>query len=187
MTNEKKIIKKNRARTVALTGMFVAVVAACSQVSIPLPTGVPITLQTAAVALCGYMLGVPASMAAMAVYIIIGGLGIPVFSGLGAGLGVLLGRTGGFILGFIPMAALCGLASGRRHLASRIAIGLLGLFSCHIVGAAQYAILTGSGFFASALLVSVPYLVKDIASTAAACVIADRVRAALAKTLRASE
>ena len=169
----------NRTRTAALTGMFVAVVAVCSQITIPLPSGVPLTLQTAAVALCGYILGAPCAAAAMAAYMILGSIGVPVFSGFGAGFGVLLGRTGGFIFGFVPMAAICGLASGRRHFASRAAIGIAGLCVCHIAGAAQYAILTGTGFFASALLVSVPYLIKDVASTVLACVAADRVRAAV--------
>ncbi len=171
--------RRRRVRKMALSGIFAALVAVCSQVSIPLPSGVPITLQTAAVALTGYMLGVPGGVAALAVYIILGAAGVPVFSNLGAGFGVLLGKTGGFIFGFVPMAALCGLAAGRRSFAARIALGMGGLLVCHAFGVLQFAFLTGSGVVASAMLVSVPYLLKDVLSTFAACIIADRVRRAV--------
>lgn len=180
MTGNQKTEKKWRAKDAALTGMFAAVVAVCSQIAIPMPSGVPITLQTAAVALCGFMLGGWRAVAALAVYVIMGGLGLPVFSNFGGGFGYLLGRTGGFIFGFVPMAAVCGAASGRKNFFVRLALGIVGLLMCHTVGAVQYAFLTGIGFFPAAMLVSVPFLVKDIVSVVAACVVADRVKSAVA-------
>ena len=95
-------------RTAALTlsAVFTAVIAVCSQISIPLPVGIPITLQTFAVALCGFTLPLPCALASIGVYIALGAVGAPVFSSFGGGIGVLIGKTGGFIFGFIAMTLL---------------------------------------------------------------------------------
>jgi biotin transport system substrate-specific component len=84
---------------------------------IAVPIGpVPITLQTLFVLLAGLLLGVRGGVLAVALYLAAGCLGLPVFAGGKAGVAVLLGPTGGFLLGFIPSAACCGLA---RHLRLR--------------------------------------------------------------------
>lgn len=78
--------------------MFTAVLAVLSILQIPMPTGVPITLQTFAMALCGYVLGWQSGVAATLLYIVLGTVGVPIFAGMSAGPGVLFGYTGGFIL-----------------------------------------------------------------------------------------
>ena len=66
---------------IVLTGMFAAVLAALSQIQIPMPSGVPVTLQTFAVALTGYVLGWQYGLASTAIYILLGAIGLPVFAG----------------------------------------------------------------------------------------------------------
>lgn len=88
--------------------MMTAVLAVLSIVTIPLPTGVPVTLQTFAMAFCGYVLGWKLGGASSALYLILGAIGVPVYAGMSGGFGALLGPAGGFIFGFIPMAMLCG-------------------------------------------------------------------------------
>ena len=105
----KKITKKSWYITAA-------VMAVLSQISIPLPTGVPVTLQTFAVALCGYVLGVGMGGSALAVYLALGAVGLPVFAGFSGGVGSFLGVTGGFLWGFFLMSLLCGLGLCRLHL-----------------------------------------------------------------------
>ena len=85
-------------------------VAACAQVAIPMPSGVPITGQTFAVLLVGALLGPARAAAALTLYLLEGLAGLPVFAQLHAGFQPL---TTGYILAFIPAAALCG------HLAHR--------------------------------------------------------------------
>ena len=162
------------------SAMLVAVVAVCSQITIPLPSGVPVTLQTLAVALCGYLLGPLDGVLTLAVYLALGLMGVPVFSAFGAGFGILLGRTGGFLLGFLPMAFFCGLAGRQEKRLPQLLLGLPGLVLCHVAGVAQFSLLTGMGFWASTLLVSVPYLVKDVASV----LFASRLALLLDKALR---
>ncbi len=174
-----------RVRSVAMVGLFTAILAVCSQVAIPLPSGVPITLQTAAVALCGYMLGSWRSASAALAYIVIGAVGVPVFSSFGAGVGVLVGRTGGFIFGFVPMVICCGLLKykpdeTKLRAVMRLVLGLVGLILLHILGTLQFALLTKTGFFAAALVVSVPFLIKDVVSV----VIAYAVSMRLAKLVK---
>ena len=92
---------KISTKTIVTVGMFTAVLAVLSILQIPMPTGVPITLQTFAMALCGYVLGWQLGISATLLYIVLGTVGVPIFAGMSAGPGVLFGYTGGFIFGFI--------------------------------------------------------------------------------------
>jgi len=159
------------------TAMFTAVVAVLSILQIPMPSGVPITLQTFAIALCGFTLGWKQGTLSVFLYILLGAIGIPIYAGMTGGLGKLFGVTGGFLIGFLPMAALCGLKRNASVLP--ILFGLLGLMICHIFGGLQYSILTGNSFFEAMLTVSVPYLVKDILSTIGAYFVSMALRAGL--------
>ena len=67
-----KVQYKNKLQKMVMVAVFAAVMAVLSQISIPLPTGVPVTLQTFAVALCGYVLGVGMGGSALAVYLALG-------------------------------------------------------------------------------------------------------------------
>lgn len=149
-----------------LIALFAAIIAIMSQISIPTPFGVPVSLQTFAVALCGYFLGAKKGAGALLVWIAIGAVGVPVFTGFKGGIGVLFGVTGGFIYGFIPLVLLCGLELKSKPL--RIVLGAVGIIACHLCGAGQYALLMGIDFLQSVLTVSVPFLIKDIVSVVVA-------------------
>ena len=146
--------------------LFAAIIAVMSQISIPTPFGVPISLQTFAVALCGYFLGAKKGAAALLVWIAVGAVGVPVFTGFKGGFAALLGVTGGFIYGFIPLVLLCGVEFKRKPL--RILLGAAGILACHLCGAVQYALLMGIDLPQSVLTVSVPFLIKDMVSIVAA-------------------
>ena len=150
------------------SALMVALIAVCAQITIPLPWGVPMTLQTLAVALCGYLLGPLNAMVVIGVYLLLGLFGLPVFSAFGAGAAVLLGRTGGFLYGFFALAGLCGLAGRQERKLFQLLLGVPGLLLCHLAGTIQFALIAKMGFWASALLVSVPYLLKDLVSVALA-------------------
>lgn len=161
--------------------MFTAATAALSQLSVPLPVGVPVTLQTLAVALCGYVLGWKPGLLATGAYILLGAAGLPVFAGFSGGPGILFGMTGGFIWGFLPFAALCGAGMAFRNKAGGIAMGLAGLAACHLLGALQFSLVTGTGFVSSLAVASLPFILKDAVSVVAAYFGAMAVRAALAR------
>ncbi len=169
-------------RTIILTGMFAAVLAVLSQIQIPMPSGVPVTLQTFAVALTGFVLGWKCGLASTAVYILLGMVGLPVFAGFAGGFGKIIGPTGGFIWGFLFLAAGCGFARQKMSPLLRVLLAVAGLLLCHLLGALQYALVADQSFLAAALLVSVPYLLKDFISLALAFLVAK----ALLRSLRAA-
>ena len=91
--------KKFEPLDLAYMGMFVALMAICSWISIP--TAVPFTLQTFAVFMTVAVLGVFRGTAAILVYILLGMAGVPVFAGFSGGYGAVVGLTGGYIVGFM--------------------------------------------------------------------------------------
>ena len=178
---------KNRTRKLAFTGMMTALLAVLSILSIPLPSGVPITLQTFAVALCGFVLGPWAGTMAVLCYLALGAIGVPVFAGMTAGFGVLIGVTGGYLWSFLLMALLCGLgrASGKR--AAALALGLAGLALCHVCGCLWFAAAAHASPGEAFLLASAPYLVKDVLSVAGAYLAAQAILFGLRKAGLAAE
>lgn len=157
--------KSNRSvlRTV-MTGVMAALLAVMSQITIPLPFGVPFTLQTFGVALCGYMLGPALGTAAVGVYLALGAVGVPVFAGFCGGAGFFAGSTGGFLWGFLPMALLCGLGVRSGKGLTALLLGGLGLALCHLAGSFQFGAVSGTGFLKAFLTASAPFLIKDAAS-----------------------
>ena len=173
-----------KVKNLVFIALFAAIMAVLSLTSIPMPGGVPITLQTFAVALCGYMLGAWRGLAAVGVYIAIGAVGIPVFSGFRGGFSVLAGATGGFIFGFLAFALLCGLGITVYHGKNKVlkavcalGLGIVGLLICHLLGGLQFGLVTGRKFGEAFLLACLPYIPKDVVSVVLAYFLAAVCRA----------
>ena len=96
----------NKFKTIDMVyiAVFAVLIAICSWISIP--TTVPFTLQTFAVFLAVGVLGGKRGSLSVLIYILLGAVGIPVFAGFSGGFGVLLGQTGGYIVGFLFSALL---------------------------------------------------------------------------------
>ncbi len=144
--------------------MFISLIAILSQISIPLPSGVPITLQTFAISLCGFILGKKNSVIAIIVYILSGTFGFPVFTGFKSGLSVIAGLTGGFITGFVFLAYFCGKACEIKNRVFSLIICFTGLFLVHICGIIWFSLITENSFYNSFFIVSLPYILKDMVS-----------------------
>ena len=159
-----RIQYRNKVQKMVMVAVFAAVMAVLSQISIPLPTGVPVTLQTFAVALCGYTLGLGMGGAALAVYLAIGAVGLPVFAGFGGGVGAFLGVTGGFLWGFFLMSLCCGLGPRFHSKWLSLLLGVAGLLVCDLCGALQFSVVMSTSLPQAFLVACVPYLVKDVIS-----------------------
>ncbi len=164
----------SRVTNAVLTAVFSAVIAVCSWISFMTPWGISFTLQTFAVALCGYFLGFKRGTAAVAVYLLIGLIGLPVFAGFNGGFGAFMGPTGGFLYGFLPFVFLCSLRFKRRWI-SRV-LSAVGLAVCYLCGTVHFCLMTGSKFAAALMLTVAPYVAKDVVSIVMAKLIADRMR-----------
>lgn len=143
--------------------MLCAILCIVSQISIMSPMGVPFTLQIAAVALCGYILGAKWGVACVTAYIILGIFGLPVFSGFRGGFNVLFTETGGFLIGFIFLALLCGLASEKKSAGIKILFGIIGVLICHLCAVLQLTFVLKINFYVAVISYSSPFLIKDIA------------------------
>lgn len=179
-TEMRKTMKteKNTTRMLVLSGMFAAVLGVLSQIQIPMPSGVPVTLQTFAVALTGYVLGWKFGLVSSAAWILLGAVGVPVFSQFSGGVGVLVGATGGFIWGFPIMAAFCEYGYAKKPVIFAGA-SLAGLAVCHLMGVLQFSAVMDMKFGQAFLLASLPYLVKDVLSLVGAYAVARAVRSGL--------
>lgn len=159
-------MKKNTQHAV-FAALFTAITCILSQVTVAV-FPIPFTLQTFAVALCGFYLPAKWALASTAVYAAIGACGLPVFSGFKGGFQVLIGPTGGFIFGFVFMAWLCSLAFRRAKKVQTILLALAGLAVCHILGVAQFSLVSGTPVLTAVLTASLPFLLKDVLSVLAA-------------------
>lgn len=100
---------KTKTYAYVVTAFSAAIIAVLAQISIPLPLGVPITGQTLAIGLIVTILGAKYGTLSVLLYILLGAVGLPVFSQFSCGLGILVGPTGGYIIGFLVQALLMGL------------------------------------------------------------------------------
>jgi len=173
-------VKKLSTHDIAYISLGAAFICICSWISIP--AEIPFTLQTFGVCLVAAVLGLRGGIGAVAVYILLGFIGAPVFSGFRGGFGVLLGTTGGYIVGFLFTAAAVGLS--RRFFGMRLpallAGMILGVAICYAFGTAWfmlvYARTAGSiGVMTALGWCVLPYIVPDIIKIAIAAVLARRI------------
>ena len=126
--------KNSKTKNMILVALFAALMAICSWISIP--AAVPFTLQTMAVFLAVGLLGGKLGSLCVLVYILLGAVGIPVFSGFKGGVGALLGTTGGYILGFLLSALLMWLMEhflGKKTWVLVLSM-VLGILVCYAFG-----------------------------------------------------
>ncbi len=180
-----------------LCGIFAAVTAICSLITIPLGfTPVPINLGTLAVFLTGGVLGKKYGTLSMTVYVLLGAAGVPVFSGFRGGLGVLAGPTGGYIIGYIAAVLVIGLLSdrisyrfvnsegrpGRSRISATVSYAvamIAGLLICYAFGTAWFMISTSTPLWAALISCVFPFLPGDAIKIAAAAILTARLKPAL--------
>ncbi len=152
---------KQNTKMLILSALFTAIICVFSQIAIP-TTVLPITLQIFGVCLCGYILGGKYSLLSVLCYILLGLIGLPVFYGFQGGAHHLFNLTGGFIIGFLPLALCCAISHKFKKGIFKVILGILGVLVCHIIGVLQFMLISSNNFVASFLVASLPYLLKDI-------------------------
>lgn len=170
----------NRVRRLVYCALFAALTAVCAQLSLPIGP-VPISLGTFGVMLCGLLLGWRYGALSILCYVLLGMVGVPVFAGLRGGAGVLAGATGGYIVGYLPYAALAGLPplGGKDTFWGRCLLLTLGTLVCYALGTAWFMAQSGSSLGASLSMCVLPFLPGDAAKIALAAFLAPRLRKAL--------
>ena len=183
--------RKFRTIDLAYIAVGAALIAACSWISIPLT--VPFTLQTFAVFFVLAALGGRRGTWSILVYILLGAAGVPVFAEFTSGIGILLGNTGGYILGFL-LSGLVYLLMTKlfgHKLYIEIAALLLGLVLCYAFGTAWfmhvYAKANGAVGLGTVLSWCVfPFILPDLLKLGLALTVARRVQPMLSGARKAA-
>ena len=164
-TSERRPSEKMQVKDICLIGMFTALIVVCSQLSIPMPAGVPMTLQTFIIPLAGIVLGAKRGTIATCIYLLLGAVGLPVFAGFSGGPGILFGITGGFLLSFPLLALFAGLGSRFDNKVKTAAGLIIGAVLNYIVGMIMFAALTDTGMgyaFTACVLPFIPTAIIKI-------------------------
>lgn len=164
---------EERTKTITYTGIFIALFAVGGYITIPM-IPVPFTLQTLFVILSGAVMRKKAVIPVL-LYIILGTLGLPVFHQFTAGPGVLLGPTGGYMVGFIFAALIVGYLYGCPNRFVRAGCFFAASFVILFAGALWLFISTPMGLTESFLLGMVPFIPGDCVKSAVAFLIAERI------------
>jgi biotin transport system substrate-specific component len=175
---------------ITLTALFAALTAAGTFIAIPLPfSPVPIVLQNLFALLSGLILGPALGGASVAVYLIAGAIGAPVFAGATGGFVRFLGPTGGFLAGYLLAAVTAGLIAGRPRPGVKtplwriIPAAAAGALIVYVPGLFQLKAVTGlswGGTFAAGFL---PFLIGDTVKVVAAVLVSPRLRTLIADVL----
>lgn len=165
--------KKMKTLDMVYIALFACLMAICAWISIP--GQIPLTLQTMGVFLAVGLLGGKRGTVAVLVYILMGAVGLPVFSGFAGGLGKLLGMTGGYIVGFLVSALLMWAMEalfGSKKWVLPVSM-VVGLIACYAFGTAWFMVVYTSSKGAITLgavlgMCVIPYIIPDVIKIAVA-------------------
>lgn len=152
-----------KVRALTRCAMLVAILCVCGWLTVPVGDSV-LTMQTFGVFLTLYQLGGRRGTGTIIVYLLLGAVGLPVFSGFRGGLGMLLGATGGYLLGFLATGLIYWVVeviSGGRGAVIGMFLGLLG---CYAFGSVWYLLMYAEKSALIAVIVKcvAPFLVPDL-------------------------
>ena len=179
-TRENKTSQRISTKTMALIAVMTAVTCVLAPLSVPIGP-VPISLTNLAIYFGLYILGMRKETVSYIIYLLIGFVGLPVFSGFTGGAGKLLGPTGGYLIGFIPMAIVAGILidkSGGKVVPSVIGM-VLGTAICYALGTAWFCIQADYEVMPALALCVIPFLPGDAAKIAIAAFFGPQIRRAL--------
>lgn len=169
----------SKTLTLVYCGAFVALIAICSWISIPMT--IPFTLQLFAICLATGLLGLKRGTITVVVYILLGLVGVPVFSGFKGGVGALMGPTGGYIIGFIFTALIVGSITakfGKSIPVLAIAM-VIGVLICYVFGTIWFVFVYTKTKEAVSIMTALswcvfPYLIPDAVKIALAVILTKR-------------
>lgn len=195
-----KAKERSRSRSVAFTALAVVLMAVGAWITVPFGP-IPFTLQTFAVMFALFALAPAEALAAIACYLVLGGLGLPLFAGFKGGLAALVGPTGGFIVGFLVAAAIAlvvgklvsgvsffsseekknflGASISAGDLARNILMGVVFLIVLYAFGWAWLAISAGMSAEAAFVAAVAPFVPIDACKMVLAVLVAQAVRSAI--------
>ena len=177
-----------KTKNLVLCAVMAAVMCVLAPISFTV-AAVPVTLATFVVMLSGVLLGGRTGALSQLIYLLIGAAGLPVCAGYTPALPKLMGPTGGYLIGYIPLAFLCGAiygawgrgARGVKKYAVMLGAMLTGTAALYLFGTAWFCVLNGVGAIEAMSVCVLPFLGGDALKIAAVAVLAPQLERALAK------
>ena len=157
------------SKNMVLCSLFAALIAICAWISIPV-SDVAFTLQTFGVFLSLGLLGGKRGCSTVLIYLLLGAVGLPVFSGFRGGPGMLAGVTGGYLWGFLFAA----LAYRLTERFGKLPAMITGQIVCYLCGSLWFYLYTGGGLWLILLRCVIPYLFGDAVKIALAYTLSRR-------------
>ena len=171
-------MSKINIRQMTLASLFAALTVVGAFISIPIYP-VPLTLQTLFTLLAAMTLGSVMGASSQIIYLLLGVVGLPVFAGFKAGIGILFGPTGGFLFGFIISAYVIGKIielKKEKNIFYYLLAGFSGTVVIYFIGVIQLSLVTGIGIKRALLIGALPFLPGDILKIIAASFIASKLK-----------
>lgn len=176
-----------KVKEITFTALMAAVCCILGPLSIPIGT-IPVTLGVLAVYLCIFTLGARLGSIAVAVYLLLGAAGLPVFSGFQGGVAKLAGPTGGYLIGFLIMAIVSGVIldiawrfNGAKRYVIQVVGMIIGLAVCYMFGTVWFMVTAHVSLIAGLTTCVIPFLPFDAIKIAFAAVAGNAIHAALVK------
>ena len=171
----------NKTRDIVYMSVFTAMISICSWISIP--ASIPFTLQTMGVFTTVGLLGGKRGTLTVLTYILLGAIGVPVFAGLTGGVSVLLGTTGGYIIGFLLSALqMWGIETimGRNQIVLAFSM-IAGLIVCYAFGTAWFMMIytQHSGIIGLSTVLGlcvIPFIIPDLIKIGVALFLTNRLK-----------
>lgn len=176
--------QKIKTKQMVLIALMTAVTCVLGPLSIPLPfSPVPISLTNFAIFLAIFVLGMKSGTISFIIYLLLGAVGVPVFSSFRGGFQVLAGPTGGYLIGFIFLALIMGFALDHfdRKLVPTIIGMIIGMAVCYAFGTVWLAKLLSLSFKEGLMMGVIPYLPGDAAKIIIAAIVGPKLYGATQK------
>lgn len=171
-----------KTKSMVICAVFSAILCIFCVLTVPIGA-VPVSLATFAVMLTAIILGPKKSSISVIIYILLGSVGLPVFSGFRGGFQVLIGPTGGYIWSYIFMALLIGGVTEKCVNNKPIALVgcIFGTVICYIFGTVQFALVQNTSFISALSVCVLPFIPFDIIKAVLAVFIGATVKSRLTK------
>lgn len=181
-------MKKITIKEMAICGIFAALMCIAGPLSVPIGP-VPVSLTNLAIYFAVMIIGTKISLISYIVYLLLGTVGLPVFSGFSGGLSKLVGPTGGYLVGFILMLIISGIAAelSKRNIVITILGMIVGTAAAYLLGTVWFVCQQKCSFAYAMGICVEPFIIFDLIKIVIAFILGNEVRKHLVKANLLSE